>query len=66
MGYSITKSKGKHPLTAEIVNVYTISAFSYCQYIERSFYGYTKQRALSSFNKIVKESDKKWLEFLAK
>lgn len=66
MAQTIIKTKRKHPLTSEIVNVYNISAFSYSQYIERSFYGYTKQRALSAFNKIVKESDKQWIEYLAK
>jgi hypothetical protein len=66
MIYLISKSKEKSPLTAEIVTKFTLSTFLNGQLFEYSYYGYTKQRAVSQFNKLIKDKKRNWYEYLAK
>jgi hypothetical protein len=47
MIYLISKSKEKSPLTAQIVTKFTLSTFLNGELFEYSYYGYTKQKAVS-------------------
>ena len=66
MTYLISKSKEKSPITAEIVTKFTLSTYLNGQLFEYSYYGYTKQRAVSQFNKLIKDKKTNWYEYLAK
>jgi hypothetical protein len=66
MNYLICKSKDKSPLTAQIVTKFTLSTYLNGQLFEYSYYGYTKQKAVSQFNKLIKDKNKNWFEYLAK
>lgn len=66
MIYLISKSKEKSPLTAELVTKFTLSTFLNGQLFEYSYYGYTKQKAVSQFNKLIKDKKRNWFEYLAK
>lgn len=66
MIYLISKSKEKSPLTAELVTKFTLSTFFNGQLFEYSYYGYTKQKAVSQFNKLIKDKKRNWFEYLAK
>jgi hypothetical protein len=66
MIYLISKSKEKSPLTAQIVTKFTLSTFLNGQLFEYSYYGYTKQKAVSQFNKLIKDKKRNWFEYLAK
>jgi hypothetical protein len=66
MIYLISKSKEKSPLTAEIVTKFTLSTYLNGQLFEYSYYGYTKQKAVSQFNKLIKDKKRNWFEYLAK
>jgi len=66
MIYLISKSKEKSPLTAEIVTKFTLSTYLNGEIFEYSYYGYTKQKAVSQFNKLIKDKKRNWFEYLAK
>lgn len=66
MIYIISKSKEKSPLTAQIVTKFTLSTFLNGELFEYSYYGYTKQKAVSQFNKLIKDKKRNWFEYLAK
>lgn len=66
MIYLISKSKEKSPLTAELVIKFTLSTYLNGKLFEYSYYGYTKQKAVSQFNKLIKDKKKYWFEYLAK
>jgi hypothetical protein len=66
MNYLISKSKDKSPITAQMVTKFTLSTLLNGQLFEYSYYGYTKQKAVSQFNKLIKEKQKGWFEYLAK
>ena len=66
MIYLISNSKEKSPLTAQIVTKFTLSTFLNGQLFEYSYYGYTKQKAVSQFNKLIKDKKRNWFEYLAK
>jgi hypothetical protein len=66
MIYLISKSKEKSPLTAQIVTKFTLSTFLNGELFEYSYYGYTKQKAVSQFNKLIKDKKRNWFEYLAK
>jgi hypothetical protein len=66
MIYLISKSKEKSPLTAQIVTKFTLSTFLNGELFEYSYYGYTKQKAVSQFNKLIKDKKRNWYEYLAK
>ncbi len=53
-------------MTAQIVTKFTLSTFLNGQMFEYSYYGYTKQKAVSQFNKLIKEKQKVWFDYLAK
>jgi hypothetical protein len=66
MNYLISKSKDKSPITAQMVTKFTLFTLLNGQLFEYSYYGYTKQKAVSQFNKLIKEKQKGWFEYLAK
>lgn len=53
MDILITKTKGKSPLTSEIVNIYNLSAEVNNKQIKYSYYGYTRCKAVSEFKKLI-------------
>jgi hypothetical protein len=66
MNYTIAKTKEKSPLTGELVTKFSLSTFLNGQLFQYSFYGYPKQKAVSQFNKLIKDKNKNWFEYLAK
>jgi hypothetical protein len=54
MDILITKTKGKSSITCDIVNVWNLSAKVNDKLINRSYYGYTRCRAVTEFKKLIK------------